>query len=264
MAEPIKTSISLTFAKTPDDEIPDFVVELDDDANNNVTEFTIGDGAFVRVMHGEYEDYRIDSSSGKLNKSASNYPYAISESLSFALDTEKTLAYYPNYKGASFVWVGKAPKQEQHPSKDVNVNIVGKAVTLSEPAVGVLLCTYVALGDRWRVSDIVDEGDVVVVALPTEGSSPASCTIPWVAAVAVTPSAHLYDLKVIDYCTDDPLEGVNVTIDGQAYGQTDENGLIYVGNLPVGTLPLVMTKTGYINSVNDKLNNDAIEIAGST
>ena len=241
-------------AGVPGEETPSFVVQLDDEANNGATKFAPGDDCYVRVLHKGWTNYQVGSSAGNLNRVAANYQYPIvSEELIFALEDEKTLQYEP-YSNVTYSWLGSSP--------GVSVTFEGDKVKLSSRAVGKLICSYTTIGDRWKLSGVTFDGDVVVVARPLPDGDGAYVDTDW-ETVTEEEGEKLYDLKVIDYCTGDPVPGVAVTIAGQSYGVTDSDGVVYVGQLAAGSHSLVMTKDGYIPSASDKLNNDLIVIEGA-
>jgi hypothetical protein len=236
------------------EEAPSFVVQLDDDANGGETTFEPGDDCYVRVLHRGWTNYQAGSSAGRLNRTKANYQYPINgEELIFAMEDEKTLQYLP-YSQVTWYWLGDSP--------GVSVTFDGDKVKLSSPAVGKLVCSYTTLGDQWKLDRVTFDGDVVVVARPLPDGDGAYVDTEWESAEEEE-GEKLYDMKVIDYCTGDPVPGVAVTIDSTSYGLTDDNGIVYIGKLTPGSHPLVMTKDGYIASASDKLNNDSIEVEGT-
>lgn len=67
-------------------------------------------------------------------------------------------------------------------------------------------------------------------------------------------------IVVKDYCTDEPVPGAQVIVDGLTY-TTNAEGIIYIGKRPGGTtLAVVITAAGYTGSADDTLNNDSITI----
>lgn len=70
-----------------------------------------------------------------------------------------------------------------------------------------------------------------------------------------------YELEVKNYCTDEVLAGVTVYFDEVDIGQTSSQGIIALGALVPGSIHILrMAKVGFINSENDKLNNDSFVV----
>jgi hypothetical protein len=65
---------------------------------------------------------------------------------------------------------------------------------------------------------------------------------------------------VRDKVTDAVVEGANVYIDGSFRGSTDEDGVLTVNNVSVGSHTLKITCSGFLDSDEDDLNNDTIEV----
>lgn len=63
-----------------------------------------------------------------------------------------------------------------------------------------------------------------------------------------------------DFCTDLPIEGATVFVDGQNYGVTDINGKRVIGLLPAGAHSVKIQASGYIPTDGDDLQNDSFQI----
>ncbi len=245
-----ESSLSITFGKELGDSLVDHIsVELDNDKNEGKTSFEVGETAYLKVFYNE--SYTYETSGGALNKAATGLLWDIEdEYVTFAGVSDAYLAYLPSGT-VSYEWVGNSGG-----SPVFN----GRKVTLADTAVAVLKCSYKTKGDRLSLL-FNQEGQVLV--LVQEGTAKASVTVNF----AVEDQDPIpYRIKVTDYCSGDTLTSVNVTItttgspmDGEvlAGGGTDANGEVYLGMLVPGRqYDLSMTKSGYLNSGSDQLNND--------
>lgn len=92
-------------------------------------------------------------------------------------------------------------------------------------------------------------------------SNTGQTTIIFRADDSVTASSQECELCVKCYCSDEVISGVTVLLDGEEIGQTDEEGLINLGELEVGTEhELKLIKTGYKSSNEDTLKNDSFVV----
>jgi len=67
-------------------------------------------------------------------------------------------------------------------------------------------------------------------------------------------------ITVREYTTEALLDGAAVTVDGTYKGTTDSNGVINVGLLQPGTHTIKITKSGYVDSDSDDLENDSFVV----
>ena len=70
-------------------------------------------------------------------------------------------------------------------------------------------------------------------------------------------------LVVREYTTDVLLSGAAVKINGVSVGNTDSDGRINIGSKPIGRYTIKITKSGYVDSDLDDLENDSFIVGGS-
>jgi len=233
--------------------VPGVQLVLDSDKNKDKTVFEPGSDVWLKLFCDDptATDITLKCSNGKASIQATGLPMVFKEEISFMMTLKATLRYLPD-TAVSVKWIGT---NAGTPSFD------GRSVTIPEKAVGILECKYTTLWSRVKCiptkavstlvcafqdggKDCVTFGVTFGVTSGVEAAGPAS-----------------YELEVRDYCSGDTLAGVTVYFDGVNVGQTDSNGIIYLGNLlPGSSHSLRMTKTDYIDSDKDKLNNDLIEV----
>jgi len=227
-------------------EVPGVQLILDSDKNAGKTVFEPGSDVWLKLFCDDptATDITFKCSNGTASIHATGLPMAFKEEISFMMTLEATLQYLPD-TAVSVKWIGT---NAGTPSFD------GRSVTIPAKAVGILECKYTTL---WSS----------VKCIPTKAVSTLVCAfqdggkdcVTFEVEEAAGPGS--YELEVRDYCSGDTLAGVTVYFDGVNVGQTDSNGVIYLGNLlPGSSHSLRMTKTDYIDSDKDKLNNDLIEV----
>jgi len=228
-------------------------VELDDDQNldenGNAKSSFLPDGsdqAALRVLDLEDSVYAFKSSGGGLQQLATNVPYEFEEQLIFPETKEAYLRHIPN--GAiEWEWIGNDP--------GVSPVFDGRTVTLSEGVVGILKCTYTSLGVRLglRSGSAID-----ILVVVTQEDNKGYCSVTF--EDAEDGETVIYDIKVLDYCTDEPVENATVTLNGEIKGVTSPAGILRLGELVKGEHSLKIEKTGYQSSDVDKLNNSKVNL----
>lgn len=242
------TSIQINFSKMEEDVEDLLFLELDVEANEEKTTFTAGDKVYLRFLFANDDPYTIKASMGTAKTEATNVHYPIEdEEVQFPNEDSADLRYVP-CDGVTYDWIGNAPETPV---------FSGRKVMLNEPAVAILNCEYETKGDRLSIkSDTA--GTVLIVVIQGENQASLSLTFEGVG------ESIDYELEVADYCNDGVLAGVTVFFDGVDIGQTNENGIVSLGKLvPKSTHTLKMSKSGYIDSENDKLNNDSFVVPES-
>ena len=134
------------------------------------------------------------------------------------------------------------------------ISIDGQTITVPEKIVGVLKCKYTTFYDNFKlVSDTA--GTINVCGTYSEKTACRTVTV-------TDPTDPVdYELEVRDYCSEAIISGATIYFDGVDIGNTDTNGVINLGKLlPGSSHSLKITKTGYIDSDKDKLNNAIIEV----
>jgi len=187
------------------------------------------------------------TSSGSASLVAENVNEEVSEYIIFANSNTSELSEIPS-NTVTYTWIGN----------DLgNVVFDGKAATIPKIGVGVIQCIYNTSYDRIQYTPTV-VGTNVVVAV--QGSVSASYEHD-VSEGSYTSDADLdYNIKVLDYCTNDPIQSATVTIDGVVVGVTDSDGLLKLGLLEAGEHTLLVVADGYITNDNDKLDNETFTI----
>ncbi len=218
------------------------------------TTFAPGETAYLRVISPSETAYTTDTSMGTISAGATDVPYSYEENLSFLNSKTATLAYLP-YNTVTHSWIGVSGGTPTFSER---------VVSISTSAVAILHCEYQMLGDRLKlVVTAADMGlfeSVDVIVVVTVGDSQASVTVPYSITEGSTEPIGI-DLEVSDFCSDEIVAGVSVTLDGEVLGVTNENGKINLGELVPKTIhTLKMTKTGYKDSDKDVLYNDSFTV----
>lgn len=255
------SSISITFGKeaiipdpppVEDGTVLFLSLSLDSVANKGKYAFVVGDKIYLKFLSSDSGSYAIKVNTGTAKTEATNIHYPIkNEEIQFANTDTGTLSYFP-CGGVSYKWIGESGGTPVFDGKDI---------ILAKPVVGILVCDYETKGDRLSISSSI-EGTVLVAVI--QKSDQASLSVSFEKKSEEEeekPEPVAYELEVKDYCADGVLPGVTIYLDGIDIGQTDANGVIAVGALiPGSTHSLKMAKGGYINSENDKLNNDSFTV----
>lgn len=161
-----------------------------------------------------------------------------------------------------------------------NVTIAGQKVGVAAPCCGILRCTYQTTYDLWQLPEgWSNYAKALVVALCEETAASLGMEPPdedeeaedeaseeWngedgdSVSFSLTESEaeeeQYYTLRVVDYCTGDPVEGATINT---AYGggTTDADGQIEIGPIPGGRrVDVQVTANGYQSTNSDTLNND--------
>lgn len=226
--------------------IPGVQLVLDSEKNEEKTIFQPGSDVWLKLFCDDplATDITFKCSNGTVSIQATGLPMAKEEEISFMMTSEATLQYLPD-TAVSVKWIG---------TDGGTPSFAGRRVTIPEKAVGILECKYTTLWSSVKCVPI-EALDTLVCVFQNGGKDCLTFEV----EEAAGPTS--YELEVRDYCSNNILGGVTVYFDGKNMGQTDSNGVIYLGELlPGSSHSLKMTKTDYIDSDKDKLNNDLIEI----
>jgi len=259
------TSTTVTFASATSSIGTSIALELDEeynvDANGDViTEFPLLRGeAFVLVFCDT--TYQMHTNGDSVRRINSRVPVEVEEQLTFDRTNEKALSRLP-IGNVSYEWVGVEPSNPRVTFSEK------RAITPSQTTIGVLKCTYKALADRWSLkysrnanpNDAIIEEDTIIVVGLIDADTKASLNVTFKEDESAGSGATSWVLSVKDFCSDSEIEYVSVWVDGVFVGTTDANGLLPLGVLASGTHTLQMTKTDYVDSDLDTLNNDTFEI----
>lgn len=262
------SSVTITYVATTGEEAgSDLSLELDSARNQEVygvsskTTFAPGEVAYLKLLTTSNEPYTIECSYGSARRQASDIPYPITENLTFANETEATLAHLP-MGSVTWDWIGNNAGEPLFTNREV---------IIVEPDVAVLHCEYDTLGDRLRLLvshlQMLVSGydEISVVVFVSQGSNSASVTVTYKTEEGGGGEPVPVDLEVADFCDQNTLlEGVLVYVDGVEKGQTNQNGRLYIGDyVPGSEHTLTMTKTDYRDSDSDPLANDLFTVPSS-
>jgi hypothetical protein len=230
-------------------------IDLDDDRNEGKTEFGPGESAFFDVIPPGAD---VETSAGTARKIGSNIPTEYTECITFADSAMGKLSQTP-LGAVDWEWRGRAGGTPK---------FIDDQVFLNEPVVGVLCATYEALGDRWQLTvtdrdmGVHDEMPVVVIVEDEDGNK-TDTTITWKRGEGDDPAPVATDIEVRDFCTDEPVAGIRVHVNGALAGTTNAAGVAYLGMLIPGrryALRVTDPNGLYVSSEADVLSNDAFTI----
>ncbi|MDY6903679.1 MAG: hypothetical protein SWH61_03245 [Thermodesulfobacteriota bacterium] len=203
--------------------------------------------------------YQYQSTLGALSVLSDKMPDTVTEDLTFAYEREASLSQTP-IGGFTGEWIGNSGG---------SFVVQGKTVRLAQPGVGILRCTYASYATILRLAGVtlpqgVEEIPVLVAAIAGERTAEQEVTYEQ-SADAESSETRDVELEVLDICTDDPVTGAKVYLDGELQDQTtDANGKITLSDLTVGQqYQLKVTATvddgasgDYVSSDTDTLTND--------
>jgi len=212
---------------------------MDTEQNGDATEFPYGTTAYFRVAR-QPADLAVDvrTSSDAIGARLSGPNAAsdeITETVTFNRDDEATVSY-PIAEIQTYEWMGN--------SLGAVTATGGTGIKAAiDDEVGELSITYTYNYNRYGLmvpdKSPQNEEDAWPVLVSLKGGVEGDDTRPE-ASLEITfygSEAQFSDyyLYVVDDCTSDALEGVEVVFDGDPIGDTDEEGKIYVGRLLVGS-----------------------------
>jgi len=220
------------------------VLELDSERNADKSEFNYGEKALVRAFSWPVDlVYGMASSDGEVT-SEGNGTETLTEVLSFANTNEAALSK-PCVQILSTEWLG---------SDLGNVTTVSSTtVRASRSGVGILEISYVASFRRFGVMlparDRDDYPVLLVAATPGDNPTQASLEVSFVNPNATSTDGDgttEYTLTVKDFCSEQPLAGARVYLDGTSKGYTTTVGTIALGSLVINsTHTLRITRANY-------------------
>lgn len=265
--------------ETTDDETDNTPPEM----SKNVRMFPVGSGSKIYVNQ------------GSARVVATNVPlFVIDRAIEFVGTSEATLRYSAD-SGIHWFWVGtptfEAAEGEEPGGSYSPVFDKDRVILPFVCKCGVLFVSYTTYFDRILVTR--PSTDVKQVLLVAEKPNPLDPdTAELITGLMVTfddgsytdddddgedgpdtddpedpkdppPATHKDVIfSVVDYCTDEPVDGVSVSIGGGAAQVTNAKGICVFQRLEIGrTYPVRMSKQGYLNSDTDSLNNDSFTVS---
>lgn len=171
-----------------------------------------------------------------------------SETLNFLESDEATLSKQPE-GDVAFEWQLTDPG-------NVSISLDGKTVKLNKNVFGILKATYKTRIYLWRMTYTGDEAEIPV--LLSQYGKTASCTVKYLSFEIE--ETGLYNIKIIDHCSNEPVPGAAFTFQGKSF-ITNDDGKAYIGELKKGVYGIgKITKEGYIDSDIDPLENEDFEV----
>jgi len=173
----------------------------------------------------------------------------VSETLTFTETDEATLSKYPEGNLTSSEWQLTDPG-------NVSISLNQKTVKLNQTVFGILNVTYKTKIWLWRMVYEGEEAEIPV--LLSQYGKNTSCTVKYSGIETEEPG--LYNIKIIDHCTKEAVQGAAFTFQGKSF-VTDKDGKAFVGELGKGYYKIgKIIKEGYIDSDIDPLSNEDFEI----
>ena len=265
----VSTSVNVTFWDgVTDPELDSLQLILDDERNDEATEFVYGSDAYiVQFPSGNFDTY---VSVGTFQKIASRVPVPVEgEFVIFPLVKEADLAYTPVPGSVRLSWRGKDAG---------GYYMNGKTINVYNKIVAVAKCDYLTYCDIFKVNyngspNLVDfeeeskqyEVPILLVVDRTglDENDEITHDIAYIRIEYVHASYETREviLTIKDYCSGKLVPYANVVLSGEGYPATaftaDAYGEVNFGLLRVGEYDLQITADGYLPSDEDSLSNDS-------
>jgi len=216
--------------------------------------FAPGQTAYLRLLHGG-NIYTMESSIGTIDKVASNVFYTTTENITFANTNTASLSNNPIEK-VTWNWIGKDGGQPQFD---------GKTITMNEAITGVLHCEYQVAGDRLALNvtipDMGTEIEIPALVVVTQSGNTVFQTVTFTFLAGDVGPVDT-NIRVSSYCDDSLVIGAKVYVNNELMGETNSQGICYVGKLMPGVEhKLLVTKHDFTPSNLDVLANDRFVIS---
>jgi len=254
------TSTTVNFGLTSSSESAD--ISLDDDYNRSVYDlgedetkstFDPNEIAYLKLLpNAATKPYTLGSSLGDLSLANSNILYDYEEEINFVIEKTGELKYTPHGE-VTYRWIG---------NNGGTPLFSNSLITLPSEVIGILSCSYKAMGDRLKLSNAVftdDEYPVLCVAIYSDDDNISTTVNFDRGAVPIDVSL---EVQVLDMCTGDPIPDATVTIAGIGTGTTDENGIFSaIDKVKTGVSYEIRTSAlDYVTSDLDFIKNDKFTI----
>ena len=254
---------------------PELSIELDEDKHEEVYEdasrsvFYAGERSYFKVFFDGAYRMHLGSSAGSLRDEHITGIEMTVEAVKFQNSSTAQLSKKPSTV-VSYSWINDGPTM---PVPLFN----GRTITLSKPALGVLICSF---GIQYkRISLLVTNNDFDVSnTLPVI----VHCYLTIGGAIFEDDQEHDYEsvaeafaevtyhrtrdeavetyIQILDYATNSAVAGASVSINGVSAGTTNSEGRLLFNAVP-GTPYTIKTEAdGYVDSDEDILDNESFII----
>lgn len=234
-------------------------IEINGDDNENKTQYSDNDVLKLRYYSTSEADYSFGATFGEVSKIGSNIQFEQVDYVIFEDEINGSLTYHPIAGTVVSEWIG------------VNLGAVqfdGSNLKLKAKGYGVLKVTYQAKYDllQIRIPPIKVATKVLVWVKQAEESTTKEIDYELNPGRSTTPDqtdqkTAPFELLVLDYTTETPIQDVAVSLSGMVKGRTGVDGKIFLGNLRVGNYALRLQKSNYNTSSSDGLNNDRFDVS---
>ena len=115
---------------------------------------------------------------------------------------------------------------------------------------------------KWRLSGRNNPGQFVLFASSAAMGIVDEPILFTVSETGTTDTSgpSIVTVQAKDFCTDLPIEGAAVYVDGDFIGNADINGKVFVGSSPAGSYGVKIQASGYLPTDSDDLSNDSYTI----
>lgn len=232
-------------------------ISLDEEYNTSIyvdeskNTFFKNEIAYLKILPSwSQRNYSLESSYGTLSKLSQGISYPVEEYIDFVDESSGELSFVPS-GSVSYEWIGNSLGTPL---------FTDNTVTITDKGVGRLKCNYNSIGDRLKLTGVdleyEEDYDVVCAALyEDEESYKTSVNVAYTGQGVTTAKVRVI---VKNICDNTIITGASVNISGLGSGTTNSDGVFVTENEgTVGaTYSIKVTKSGYVSSDVDFLNND--------
>jgi hypothetical protein len=229
----------------PNDPRHTLNLELNSEDNEGKSEFAPNgiDEAIIRLYKTSSAQVYFRRTYGTWRQVTTRVPIEVEEDVEFDWSKEEQLYYLPD-GAVTWEWLGTPVGRD--PVFD------GTFIRTSAEVLGILRCTYTTLVDQYGLKS--DE-EIPIMVFAYQGVLRDFLTVNF---AGDGEDRKQYEVRVLDYCTGDPVPGATVYVNGVSYGQTANDGRVQVGTYTTGSEnTLRIVKSGYLDSDNDSIRNDS-------
>lgn len=243
MTEEIITSAVVRF---DDEDITGFLtIEIDPDRNDGKFSFAPGNEVHLDVITSA--DIAIQFASQGTLSFAGSTTKPVEEYIPVFQISERSLRYPPlNF---SYQWLGPS-----------GGSVVVDGTTLKfvdDEVIGLLKVNYDIAVRRYDLKNVSQPEQVMVAMLNDDGKSDTLL----ISFQEEVEEENEVTIIVRDYSSGNPVQGVDVKVDGDYKGTTDADGRVFIGKQAKGTYDLLLEPPSpYLQSDEDGLANDEYTI----